>query len=108
MKTLKLHHPTGHPYWQKDEYDIELPNGEMIYPEKHIEDNYGGFRVYWDDKGVWVQICLSSSGGGKRDRQGVPPTLLVSSEDYDNIEFVGEPLTISGELSNDLAENGLI
>lgn len=36
------------------------------------------------------------------------PVLLVSSEDYDNIEFVGEPLTISGELSNDLAENGLI
>jgi len=107
MRILKLHHPTGHPYWQKDEYQIELPNGEKINPSNHIQDNYGGYRVYWDEKGIWVQICASGSGYGKVDRKHIQPKLLVSSNDYDKIEFVGNKLEMSETLKADLAENGL-
>jgi hypothetical protein len=103
MRTLKLHHPTGHPYWKKDEYQIELPNGQRINPERHIEDNYGGYRVYWNDEGVWVQICASGSGYGKKDRTGHPPKLLVERLEYDNIEFVGEELVMSKNLIDDIS-----
>jgi hypothetical protein len=105
MRTLKLHHPTGHPYWQQDEYQIELPNGKRINPAHHIEDTYGGYRVYWNNEGVWVQICASGSGYGKKDRTGHPPKLLVERSEYDNIEFVGNAKPISETLSQDLAEN---
>ncbi len=26
MRTIKLHHPTGHPYWDADEFKIEMQN----------------------------------------------------------------------------------
>jgi hypothetical protein len=38
MKILKLHHPTGHPYWQADEYKIEMPDGCYVpfsFGQKH-------------------------------------------------------------------------
>ena len=105
MRILKLHHPTGHPYWKKDEYKVELPNGEKINPENHIKDNYGGYRIYWDEKGIWVQICSKGSGYGKKDRTGMPPILLVSSIEYDKIEFVGKELIMSETLKQELAEN---
>lgn len=105
MRVLKLHHPTGHPYWQADEYTIELPNGQMIYPEQHLSDNLGGYRVFWNSKGVFVQQCSIGSGYGKVNRTGVPPKLLVSGDQYDAINFVGTPLEMSRNLRNDLAEN---
>lgn len=107
MRVVKLHHPTGHPYWQRDEYQIELPNGEKINPGNHIQDNYGGYRVFWDEKGIWVQICASGSGYGKVDRKDIAPKLLVSSSDYDKIDFVGQKLEMSDALKADLSENGL-
>jgi len=105
MKILKLHHPKGHPYWDKDEYNIELPDGKFIYPAKSLSDNFGGFRVYWNNKGVWVQKCASGSGYGKIDIKDEPPILLVDIKDYDKIEFVGHPLVMSDELKNDLQTN---
>jgi len=30
MRTIKLHHPTGHPYWNEKQFSIEMPNGEMF------------------------------------------------------------------------------
>jgi len=105
-KILKLHHPTGHLYWQKDEYEIELPNGKFINPLEHIKDNCGGYRVYWDNTGVWVQICASGSGYGKVDRTDIPPKLLVSSSEYDKIEFAGNPIEVSEELRNKFLANG--
>lgn len=107
MRILKLHHPQGHPYWQKDEYQIELPSGERINPVDYIADNYGGYRVYWNDSGVWVQICASGSGYGKVDRSNCPPKLLVSRSQYDCIEFVGVKKEMSQTLLSDLAENGI-
>lgn len=107
MKILKLHHPTGHPYWQKDEYKIELPNGEMINPANHIKDNYGGYRVYWNEKGVWVQICSCGSGYGKKDRSNSLPKLLVAKNEYDKIEFVGKELKMSETLKYDILESQL-
>lgn len=104
-RILKLHHPTGHPYWQKDEFKVELPDGQMINPYDHIRDRFGGYRLYHDKVGVWAQYCCASSGSGKYDHTGVPPVLLVNVSAYDKIEYVGQPLVMSNELTNDLSEN---
>lgn len=108
MRVLTLHHPIGHPYWDKDEYQIEMPSGDRINPADCFEDNYGGYRVYWNDKGVWVQKCACGSGYGKVDRHDVNPVLLVSSSLYDKIEFAGAELTLSPKLKKSLAEVGWI
>lgn len=110
MRVLKLHHPTGHPYWSQGEYQIEMPSGEMIYPNKHLDMYITSYRLHWDDKGVWVIQCNCSSGGGKNDLnpEWYPTKLLVKRSEYDTIEFVGKELVMSDKLRQDLINNKII
>jgi hypothetical protein len=48
-------------------------------------------------------LCGASSGTGKNDYK--EPFLIIDNSQYDDIEFVGEPLVISENLMNDLSEN---
>lgn len=105
IRILKLHHPKGHPYWQQGEYKIQLPDGTLINPANHITDTHGGYRVYWDESGVWVQICAAGSGFGKVDRPHIPPILLVNKSEYDQIELVGKPLKMAESLLNEINES---
>ena len=106
MRILKLHEPQGHPYWQAGEYGVELPDGSFVRPMDYMTDNYGGYRIYWNEKGVWLQQCSSGSGYGKVDRSNCPPRLVVSSNAYDKIEFVGDKKEMSDTLKQDLRESG--
>lgn len=108
MRTLKLHYPTGHPYWNKDEYKIELPDGTFYDKSKHYRNFGGGHRVLINEKGIFYQQCYSGSGYGKIDlTDKFPPVLMLSKNEYDNIEFIGINKEISENLKNDLAKNGL-
>jgi hypothetical protein len=114
MSTIKLHHPTGHPYWNKEEFKIEMPDGSFFDLDK-IEDvpeyaNYllGRFstaahKIKISQHGICYQLCGASSGTGKKDYK--EPFLIIDNSQYDDIEFVGEPLVISENLMNDLSEN---
>src|SRR3990167_8262489 len=91
MRILKLHHPTGHPYWKKDEYRIELPDGTFYGKSKHYPNFYGGHKVLIKDEGIFYQQCYSGGGFGKVDATDrFPPVLMVSKREYDNIIFVGK------------------
>lgn len=109
-RVLKLHQPTGHPYWSKGEYQIELPNGEIINPSDYNKYAGTSHRVYWNDQGVWMQLCACGSGYGKVDlnTKDYPPILLVQSSQYDKIEFVGKELVMSDRLRQDLINNKII
>lgn len=107
MRILKLHHPTGHPYWQKNEFKVELPNGSFIklLPLFGRYGNLGGYEIYLQDGNVYFVECGSSSGGGK-NRYGQPKKIVDRSE-YDKIEYIGKPLEISACLRNDMRANGI-
>lgn len=107
-KIIKLHHPTGNPYWQADQYKVELANGEIMDLKKLMIYPQGSYRIYWDDKGIWMQQCVCGSGYGKADLTRAKPVLLVQKCDYDKIEFVGKELKMSESLKDDLLENGLL
>ncbi len=107
MRILKLHYPTGHPYWQSDEYKIELPNGEFYNTSKHQMDFGSGHRIIVKDDGIHHQLCHCGSGFGKIDAKSYPATLIVPKSDYDKIEFVGQKKEMSDDLKDDLKENGL-
>lgn len=108
MRILKLHHPTGSPYWNRDEYKVELPDGTFYDIGKHSPGFGGGYRILIKDSGLYYQQCYSGSGFGKKDATDrFPPVLIVPREKYDSIKFVGEPLVISEELKSDLNKYGL-
>lgn len=104
MRTLKLHHPTGHPYWQRDEYTIELPDG-TIYDKTVDYKKYRGdaHRIIVKKDGIYYQHCGASSGGGKTNYK--EPWKIVDASQYNNIEYIGEPLVMSQTLLDDLKEN---
>jgi hypothetical protein len=106
MRILKLHEPTGHAYWSQGMYGIELPNGERVDKSKYLP-TAASHRVYWDNQGVWVQACACGSGYGKVD-MNVPPVLVVSRNQYDDIEIVGEQLKMSDTLKQDLKDNHIL
>lgn len=106
MRILKLHHHTGHPYWDKDEYKIELPSGEIVNINNFLREYTSSYRIIWNNEGIWVKDCACGSGFGKLDRD-FPPSLVVSSSEYDKIEFVGEEKVMSDELKQDLIDNGI-
>lgn len=103
-RILKLHNPTGHPYWNRDEYKVELPNGEMLQID-HLYYDGGGYRIYESKEGVYLQPCICGSGYGKVDWEGMPVVLIVLKREYDKIEYVGSPLVMSEELKSDLKDN---
>lgn len=110
MRTIKLHHPTGHPYWQKNEFKVELPNGEFLdlLPFYDYDPKTTGYEIYVENGNVYFHECFCSSGGGKTKCRDLNPVLIVSKKDYDVLEYVGQELIMSAELKNDLKENELI
>lgn len=108
MKILKLHNPTGHPYWQADEYGIELPDGTFYDKSQHHPGFGGGHKIKVQPDGIYYQQCYSSSGGGKTEATDrFPAVLIVSKNQYDKIEYVGAKLEMSETLKNDLIENNI-
>ena len=117
MKTLKLHHPkTGHPFWDKDEYRIEMPDGTFFHLEdlpRHVLPQYAKtvlgwlkrYRLIIKPDGIYYQICNCSSGFGKTDYK--EPFKIIDKAWYDRVVYVGQPLRMSQSLINDLKENGL-
>jgi hypothetical protein len=89
-----------------EEYKIELPDGTMIDPKDHIQDRSCGYKVYWNEAGVYAHLCHSGGGYGKLLSDNDPPVLLVKREDYDEIELVGEPLVMSDPLIKGIINHG--
>lgn len=110
MRVLKLHHPTGHPYWNQGEFDVELPNGEMYDLSRHSQNFGHGYKIDIKEDGIYYVLHFVGSGYGKipcTDGR-FPPIKIVDSSEYDKIEYVGEELVISEELRNDLIENKIL
>ena len=107
MRVLKMHNPTGHPYWQKNEYRVQKPNGEFINLSNLFDrnGNHGGYEIYIENGDVFFVQCGSGSGYGKV--RGKNPIKIVARNEYDKIEYIGQQLEMSACLKNDLAENGL-
>ncbi len=106
MKILKLHHPTGHPYWQKNKFKVELPDrtfSDIFKFSKYNGENGEEVEVYSLEAGIFVKYFMCSSGSGKC-AYGIYH-LLVDRNEYDKVEYAGEPLTISQNLINEIAEN---
>lgn len=107
-KILKLHNPIGHPYWQQDEYKIEMPDGKIFDKSEFYADWGNCHRVIVEPDGIYYQQCFASSGGGKRDAtERYPAKLMIPKSEYDVIEYVGDKIEMSQSLLNDLKENGL-
>lgn len=109
MRILRLHHPTGHAYWGACEFKVELPDGTIYDKSKHYPKDWNdGHKIKVENGGIYYQQCYCSSGGGKREATDrYPPVLMVHASEYDKIEYVGTPLTMSEELKEDLAINQL-
>lgn len=105
MRKIKLHHPQGHPYWQRNKFVIENEDGKFFDVWKNSK--FGGcgseeYEVTVSEEGVYIQYFHCSSGSGKvayGER-----FLAIKSEDYDEIEYVGVPLVMSKELKNEVAD----
>jgi len=96
MRVLKLHHPTGHPYWNQGEFILELPDDSMLNPVTLLKDNYGGsYDVYVKNGDVMLQQCACGSGYGKVRMTEIDPIVLIKQDEYDQLEYVGEPLEIN-------------
>lgn len=95
LRVLKLHHPTGHPYWQADEFDIELPDG-TFYNKKYCDPH----RIIVEVDGIYYQRCGASSGGGKTNYK--EPFKIIDSIEYDVVHYEGTPLIMSETLVNDI------
>jgi hypothetical protein len=107
MRTLKLHHPTGHPYWAKNEYSVQMPNGNFLdlTPFFDRNGNYGGYEIFIKNGNVFFVQCDCGSGKGKVRLREVKK--IVDKTEYDKIEFAGSELTIPESLKVELAEIGL-
>lgn len=109
IRILKLHHPTGHPYWDKDEYEIELPDGTFYNKKQHAADwevGTGCHFVVVKPDGIYYQQCFCSTGGGKKSNE-LPPVLMVPKSQYDAIVYIGEENRMGEDLISDLKENNL-
>ena len=111
MKILKLHHPTGHSYWQADEYKIEMPDGTFYNKRQYSNyipsyavddmDYCNSHRIVVKPDGIYYQRCGASSGTGKTNYK--EPFKIIDAREYDEIEYVGAPLTMSDELQNEVS-----
>lgn len=106
LRILKLHHPTGHPYWKKNEFKVELPNGEFINLEPLFNHygNYGGYEIFEKEGDIYFVQCASSSGMGKQRLNEIQK--IVDKNDYDLLEYVGKELIMSTNLINETKEFG--
>lgn len=106
---IKAHYPQGHPYWQKNEYRIEV-DGEFINHHK-FNRHYSNTNPYWHyansyeitfkSDGIYVHYCSCSSGCGKNK---ISDEFLLLRCNPSDIEFVGEPLEINPSLMNEIKE----
>lgn len=100
MRTLTLIHPKGNAYWQDGEYQIKLPNGEML---DFVENTGGGiqtwsYKITVTDEGIVYDRYACGTGYGKKrvdDGPYAKHILLVPKSEYDEIVYEGEPLVIS-------------
>jgi len=101
-------HPDGHPYWDGGELSIIMPDGEY-YPMGNHRQNFGhGYRLEVRGDGIYYQLQYCGSGYGKTDAvDRFPIKKIISSSEYDSIEYVGTSKAMSEELKNDLQENGI-
>lgn len=108
MRVLKMVHPDGHPYWDGGEFSIIMPDGEY-YPMGNHRQNFGhGYRLEVRGDGIYYQLQYCGSGYGKTDAvDRFPIKKIISSSEYDSIEYVGTSKAMSEELKNDLQENGI-
>ncbi len=100
-RILKLHHPTGHPYWQRNKFKIEMPNGEFFDVSKFHED-YQEYEISVTKFGLTIQRFHCSSGGGKQKVGNAE--LIVGNLEYDKIEYIGEPLEMSENLKREVGQ----
>lgn len=105
MRTIKLHHPTGHPYWQEGEFKIEMPDGTFFNKQQFTDEVPGwansdyceSHRIILKDDGIYYQRCGASSGTGKTNYGD--PFRIIGSDQYDLVVYVGEPLVMSEKYS---------
>lgn len=103
-RILTLIHPTGHPYWQKNEFTVIHPNGEIVPISKLFwQGNHGGYEISVEKDGIYFHQCCSSSGSGKYRTTSRPPTKIVDRSEYDEIKYEGEPLVMSDNLKSEVA-----
>lgn len=102
MRIIKLHHPTGHPYWQRNKYKIEMPDGSFFDVSDYYED-WQEYEISVTKFGITIQPYSCSSGGGKQKIGN--EELIIGNMEYDKIEYVGEPLIISDEIGEIQADD---
>jgi hypothetical protein len=107
MNTIKLHHPTGHPYWQQNQFQIQI-NENFIDPYIFLHDSKkqacSKYEIFIGEHGIYVQYFHCSSGTGIKPISEV--FLLVLKETYLKIEYVGTPLIPSGGAFYTINKNG--
>lgn len=104
-RIIKLHHPNGHPYWQRNKFKIELESGAFINCNEHskYQGDYGEeYEISVESDGIYVQYFTCSSGLGK-SACGEKHKLLGTT-DYEKIEYVGVPLVMSPGLLASISE----
>lgn len=103
---LKLFHPKGHAYWNRNEFKVLKDTGEFVYPwkfSKYHGQNGEAFEIKVKAEGIFVQYYLCSSGLGKHPYG--EEHLLVDSSEYDEIEYIGQPLEMCDTLKKDIEDN---
>jgi len=94
LPILILHHPTGHPLWQKNQFKVQI-NETEIDPLIFLNSNknvtaYSKYEITIGEHGIYVQYFHCSSGSG------ITPIsdkfLLLHKATYSKIEYVGIPL----------------
>jgi hypothetical protein len=116
MRIVTLYHPTGHAYWQRGEFKVQLPDCSFFDIQSLMRYSMG-YEIWIDDAGnIMFAECNCSSGGGKKrfydpsdpwhkEYEWATPRAIVKRSGYDKIEYIGKELTISPELIDDLIAN---
>lgn len=106
-RVLKLHEPTGHPYWNEGMHKVQMPEGDFVPVHLYKADDFSSsnYRIFHDEIGVWAQFYNCGSGYG-RSAAGCP-VLIVPRSSYDRIEYVGVKKEMSQTLKDNLKEAGL-
>ncbi len=114
-RVLKLHYPDGHPYWNADEYKIELNGNEFDLDKIPLSElpKYAQFycgrlsnerrRIILKDDGLYYQLC-SDSSHGKNDYE--KPFKVLDKSEYDKVEFVGVKKGMPQSIIDDLKDMG--
>ena len=107
MKIIKVHNPTGHPYWQKNEYKIEISDGVFLNPFEGQNDPYTRHKSYeitFLNNCAYIHFCACGSGYGKSKITN--KKVFYKLKDNEVFQFVGNPLEIPQELQNEINELG--